>query len=390
MEITKFFIENYINKFSENDYIGVEIEMPIISLNSPYIVNSKVIEGLFSTFLDNEEFKIENYDNEKNIISIKNIKTNDTVSLEYSFNIIELSLGKELLIDRLKEKFDFYYNFIEQYLEKYEYEIYCGGINPNYHYIDKTCLNQDRYKVIERLLTNSSNSDLYNQFCSYCCSIQTHINTSKNNIVNLINMLSKVENNKMEIFSNSYMKETNLKNSRKYLWENSNFGPSNVGTNPNYNNLEDLLNDYSKRNLFFVERNNKFLLLNAKQPLNKYLDKKRVKATDEYGKTCYVVPSYSDFDNFRSYRSVELTKYGTLEIRSDCTQSKENIFKLIAFNVGICKNHLKILKYLDMNKKITNERLIEFCIKGLKMRNFGEEKYMEVSNDQEKNRHLDV
>lgn len=381
MEIKQYFIENYINKFIENDYIGVEIEMPIINLKSPYIVNSKVIEGLFSTFLDNEEFKIENYDNEKNIISIKNIKTNDTVSLEYSFNTIELSLGKELLIDRLKEKFDFYYNFIKQYLEKYEYEIYCGGINPNYHYIDKTCLNQDRYKVIERLLTNSSNSDLYNQFCSYCCSIQTHINTSKNNIVNLINMLSKVEKNKMEIFSNSYMKETNLKNSRKYLWENSNFGPLNIGTNPNYNNLEDLLNDYSKRNLFFVERNNKYLLLNAKQPLNKYLDKKRVKATDEYGKTRYVVPSYSDLDNFRSYRSVELTKYGTLEIRSDCTQSKENIFKLIAFNVGICKNHLEILKYLDMNKKITNERLIEFCIKGLKMRNFGEEKYMEVSND---------
>lgn len=381
MKIKQYFIENYINKFSENDYIGVEIEMPIINLNYPYIVNSKVIEGLFSFFLDNEEFKIENYDNEKNIISIKNIKTNDTVSLEYSFNTIELSLGKELLIDRLKEKFDFYYNIIKQYLEKYGYEIYCGGINPNYHYIDKTCLNQDRYKVIERLLTNSSNSDLYNQFCSYCCSIQTHINTSKNNIVNLINMLSKVENNKMEIFSNSYMKETNLKNSRKYLWENSNFGPLNIGTNPNYNNLEDLLNDYSKRNLFFVERNNKYLLLNAKQPLNKYLDKKRIKTIDEYGKTCYVVPSYSDLNNFRSYRSVELTKYGTLEIRSDCTQSKENIFKLIAFNVGICKNHLEILKYLDMNKKITNERLVEFCIKGLKMRNFGEEKYMEVSND---------
>lgn len=381
MDIKQYFIENYINKFSENDYIGIEIEMPIINLSYPYVVNGKVIEGLFLTFLDNKEFKIENCDNEKNIISIKNTKTNDTISLEYSLNTIELSLGKELLIDRLKEKFDFYYNIIKRYLQKYRYEIYCGGINPNYHYIDKTCLNQDRYKVIERLLTNNSNSDLYNQFCSYCCSIQTHINTSKNNIVNLINMLSKVENNKMEIFSNSYMKETNLKNSRKYLWENSNFGPLNIGTNPNYNNLEDLLNDYSKRNLFFVERNNKYLLLNVKQPLNKYLDKKKVKATDGYGKAHYVVPSYSDLDNFRSYRSVELTKYGTLEIRSDCTQSKGNIFRLIAFNVGICKNYLEILKYLDMNKKITNERLIEFCIKGLKLRNFGEEKYMEAGND---------
>lgn len=378
MEIKQYFIENYIEKFSKNDYIGVEIEMPIINLNSPYIVNSKVIEGLFSTFLDNEEFKIENYDNEKNIISIKNIKTNDTVSLEYSFNTIELSLGKELLIDRLKEKFDFYYNFIKQYLEKYEYEIYCGGINPNYHYIDKTCLNQDRYKVIERLLTNSSNSDLYNQFCSYCCSIQTHINSSKENIIGLINMLSKVENNKLDMFSNSFMIETKLKNSRKYLWEKSNFGPLNIGTNPHYNNLEEIIDDYSKRNLFFVERNNKYFLFDVKQPLNKYLDKKRVKATDECGKICYIVPSYSDLVNFRSYRNVELTKYGTLEIRSDCTQSKENIFKLIAFNVGICSNYQDILKYLKTNEKITNEKLMEFCIKGLTMRDFGEEKYLEV------------
>lgn len=381
MELKQYFIENYINKFSENDYIGVEIEMPIINLNFPYIVNSKVIEELFLAFLNNEDFKIENYDNEKNIISIKNIETNDTLSLEYSFNTIELSLGKELLIDRLKEKFDFYYNFIKQYLKKYEYKIYCGGINPNYHYIDKTCLNQDRYKVIERLLINTSNSDLYNQFCSYCCSIQTHINASKDDIVNLINMLSKIENNKKEMFSNSYMKETGLKNSRKYLWESSNFGLLNTGTNPNYSNLEDLIDDYSKRNLFFVERNNKYLLFNVKQPLNKYFGKKNVQATDENGKVYYVVPLYSDLDNFRSYRSVELTKYGTLEIRSDCTQSKENMFKLIAFNVGICKNYLEILEYLNTNKNITNEKLIEFCIKGLKMRNFGEEKYMEVNND---------
>ena len=78
MEIKQYFIENYINKFSENDYIGVEIEMPIINLNSPYIVNSKVIEGLFSTFLDNEEFKIENYDNENIAHLSANIKVFST------------------------------------------------------------------------------------------------------------------------------------------------------------------------------------------------------------------------------------------------------------------------------------------------------------------------
>lgn len=376
MDIKQYFVKEYTDKFSENNYIGVEIELPIINCIFPHIVSSRVIEGLFFTFLNKEDFRIEKYDNDKNIISIKNKKSNDTISLEYSFNTIELSLGKELMIDRLKEKFDIYYNTIEQYLKKYGYKIYCGGINPNYHYIDKACLNQDRYKVIERLLTNSSNDDLYNHFCSYCCSIQTHINTSKDNIVSLVNMLSKIETNKLEMFSNSYMKETNSKNSRKYLWENSNFGPLNIGTNPHYNNLEELLEDYSKRNLFFVERDNKYLLFEESQPVNRYFNKKRVKATDKSGKTYYIEPLYSDLDNFRSYRNVELTKYGTLEIRSDCTQSKDNIFKLIAFNVGICKNYLKILKYLNKNKSITNEKLIEFSIKGLKMRDYGEEKYI--------------
>ncbi len=379
MEAKQYFIENYIDKFKESDYVGVEIEMPIINLNTPYIVDNYVVEELFLNFLNNNDFRVENYDNEENIISIKNIKTNDTISLEYSFNTIELSLGKELKIDKLQEKFEMYYSFIKEHLKKYEYEIYCGGINPNYHCIDKSSLNQDRYKVIERLLSNNNNK-LYNQFCSYCCSIQTHINTSKDNIVNLINMLSKVENNKIMMFSNSYMEETKLKNSRKYLWENSNFGPLNIGINSNYKNLDELINDYLKRNLFFVKRNKKYLLFNKKQSVNEYLFKKRIKTTDENGQIHYIVPVYSDFDYFRSYKSVELTKYGTLEIRSDCTQSKENIFKLIAFNVGICKNHLEILEYLNDNGKITNEKLIELSIRGLKMRKYGEEKYMEANN----------
>lgn len=379
MEAKQYFIENYIDKFKESDYVGVEIEMPIINLNTPYIVDNYVVEELFLNFLNNNDFRVENYDNEENIISIKNIKTNDTISLEYSFNTIELSLGKELKIDKLQEKFEMYYSFIKEHLKKYEYGIYCGGINPNYHCIDKSCLNQDRYKVIERLLSNNNNK-LYNQFCSYCCSIQTHINASKDSIVNLINMLSKVENNKIMMFSNSYIEETKLKNSRKYLWENSNFGPLNIGINSNYKNLDELINDYLKRNLFFVKRNKKYLLFNKKQSVNEYLFKKRIKTTDENGQIHYIVPVYSDFDYFRSYKSVELTKYGTLEIRSDCTQSKENIFKLIAFNVGICKNHLEILEYLNDNGKITNEKLIELSIRGLKMRKYGEEKYMETNN----------
>jgi len=380
MEAREYLIEEFINKFDYSDYIGVEIEIPIINLSYPYIIDNKVIEKMFIYFLREKKYKIEDYDNDNNIISIRNIKTNDIISLEYSFNTIELSLGKELDIDKLKEKFDFYYNTINRYLKKYKYKLYCNGINPNYHYIDKSCLNHARYKAIEKLLDNCNNYKLYNQFCSYCCSVQTHINVSKDEIADLINMLTKIENNKDELFSNSYMEETKLKNSRKFLWEISNFGPSNVGINPIYHDLDDLINNYLNRNLFFVIRNNKFLIFNKKQKINKYLKKKKIKAFDNNGKVYYIEPSYNDLDNFRSYKSVEITRYGTLEIRTDCTQSKENLFRLIAFNVGICKNYLKILNYLNLNNEISNDKLIELCIKGLKMRNYGEEKYMEECN----------
>jgi len=82
---------------------------------------------------------------------------------------------------------------------------------------------------------------------------------------------------------------------------------------------------------------------------------------------------YRDFENFRSYKDVELTKYGTLEIRTDCTQKIDNMFKLVAFNVGISYCIDEIIKYIKENKIIDNDKLIEFSIEGLKKRNNNEE-----------------
>ena len=162
--------EKFFSKLRKSEYVGVEIELPIINLKKPFIIEKKVIQDLFQSFLE-LNFEVNNYDNEKNIISVKNLNNGDTISLEYSYNTIELSLNKEISVYDLEKKFLKYYKYIQTWLKKHHYKLCDTGINPNYRVIEKNCLNQDRYKVIERLLLNENDNILYSQFCAYCCRI---------------------------------------------------------------------------------------------------------------------------------------------------------------------------------------------------------------------------
>jgi len=371
MKIEKEFRKKFISKLSESLDVGVEIEMPLINCNKPYKVENHIVQLLFKELL-NKEFIIDNYDNDGNIIALRNVNNGDVISLEYSLNTLEFSLNKENNIYKLEDKFKNYYSFINNYLKQFNYKLCDTGVNPNYKKIDKSCLNQDRYKIIEKLLLNEENL-LASQFCAYCCSIQTHINVSKDNVVNLFNIFTLISRNKDSMFSNSYIDEFKQANSRKYLWYSSNFGPLNVGENKIFSSVDDIVEDYLERNLFYVERNNKFYLLNKKYTLKDYIDNDKIEIIMENGKTKKVKPYYRDFENFRSYKDVELTKYGTLEIRTDCTQKIDNMFKLVAFNVGISYCIDEIIKYIKENKIIDNDKLIEFSIEGLKKRNNNEE-----------------
>lgn len=375
MKIEEQFEQKFLSKLKRSDYVGVEIEMPLINTNSPFQVDSKIVQQLFMELLKCN-FVAANYDNEKNIISLKNINNGDTISVEYSFNTLEFSLNKERNIYNLMNKFNSYYEFINDFLKEYDYKLCDVGINPNYKYINRKCLNQDRYKVIEKLLINEENI-LFSQFCSYCCSVQTHINLCKEDLVDTINLFTKIRKNKELLFSNSYMEETRLRNSRMFLWQNSNFGPVNIGENKVFKTLEEIKEDYLNRNLFFVERNNKFFLLKNKCSLIDYYNRKYNVAIDERGKEKRIKVLERDFENFRSYKDVELTKYGTLEIRTDCTPKVENIFKLVAFNVGISLSAVEILEYIQKNNNIDNNKLIEFAILGLKGRKKDEERLLE-------------
>ncbi len=377
--------ECFIDNLSKEHYVGVEIEMPIINKNCPYIVERQVVNKLFEYLISNDFIPIA-FDNDGNCISVRNIDTEDVIALEYSLNTLEFSLEREKNIFSLEEKFINYYNICNNYLKKYQYVIKDVGINPNIHDIDRKCLNVDRYKAVEKVLKRED-VELFGEFCSYCCSIQTHINVSKETVLGVCNAFTEIEDLKKMLFSNSYMEETGLKDSRNYLWKTSNFGPENTGGNPHYNTLDDLIEDYMEKTLYYVKRDGKFVVLKHNQRLVDYYNQQEVEAVNDNGEEILIVPEDDDFDYFRSYRSAELTRFGTIEIRTDCTQRIERLFPLVAFNVGIAVNADLVYEYVHQGKA-DMKGLIDLAIDGLKQRGYGEEGYWSEIN--EKNWFMDV
>ena len=70
-------------------------------------------------------------------------------------------------------------------------------------------------------------------------------------------------------------------------------------------------------------------------PIEKYFSEEKYGAREE------------DIECYLSFRNVEITSRGTLEIRSDCTQSEGKFFMPPAFNFGILYNAEKAQKCLE-------------------------------------------
>lgn len=374
MNIDKIIKETFIDSIDDRiKTIGVEIEMPIVSQKE---IEMNKIQNLFE-FLLNKGFAIYSKDCEENIICVNNIY-GDKISLEYSVNTLEISINKSDNIFELFNKYIKYFNTINEYLKQYEYKLVGTGINPNYKKINRKCLNEKYYNIIEKLLLMKphQNNRLFGEFCSYCCSIQTHIVPDKNNIIEYLNVFNSIVHIKEKLFANSYMKELNSYNSRKILWENCNFGKLNTGKLPKLKEEKDILNMYKKSYINIIQRNNEYLIL-PKIKVEDFFELKEIEGLTFDDKKVKVNPRKSDFNRYRSYRNIELTRYGTIEIRSDCTQSIEDIFKVVAFNVGISANLEKA--YNQLKEQNTSEiEWIKIAHEGLVIRNKGEDIFLKL------------
>ncbi|MBQ9610836.1 MAG: glutamylcysteine synthetase, partial [Lachnospiraceae bacterium] len=147
--IKKSLYEKYIEptKKERDNFIGIEIEMPIINLNKKP-VDFDIIHKLTGEFLERFSFEALGYDENDNIYSAENKETGDVYSYDCSYNNLELSMGKEKELFTIEKRFKIYYEFIQNWLGEYNYTLSGFGVNPYRNYNNNVPIPNGRYRML--------------------------------------------------------------------------------------------------------------------------------------------------------------------------------------------------------------------------------------------------
>ena len=247
--------------------------------------------------------------------------------------------------------------------------------------------------------TSSYHSCTY--FPPYLSSVQTHVDIHYSQLCQKLNLFSELDFIRAILFSNSPSFQTCSQSFlcfRDYLWEKSgfSFNPHNVGKiDETFHTPDDIIDHYMQRSIFFREKcadrvqaaenphttlqqntvppektmysekmlhpENKFKTYDANQkyeyftpvPLHQYFTEPQYQAIE------------NDIFSFISFRTIELTFRGTLEIRSDCAQPLPEAFAPAAFNFGLSKNAEKALHCIRTFKQKNGISLSNSALRNL-------------------------
>lgn len=415
-------IKRYIEPLKENHerFIGLEIEMPIVNLNHE-ATDQKIAQRVFMKFLDHFKFIPEKHDYNGICYSAISKETGDKISFDCSYNVLELSLGKETNLHILQKRFETYVRYLNQHFKENKHLLTGLGINPNFNINNPEYIPCDRYKMHEYFISKAPEWNYkkyfhpYYNFLTFTSSSQVHLDVTEEELLDTLKAFSLVEPIEAVLFSNSIMSsEPDLKCVRDVLWEDSTHGinPHNVGMYEDaFKSIEELVNYISTMSIFTVIRRNhtiffKPIILNDYFNLDSIngeyydFDLKKIVKTE-------FTPEIDDLKHVRTYKLEDLTFRGTLEFRSCCSQPFSEIMTVAAFHTGLQRKVPELLKLLEndnalygngynsselralLNKKsfpsfIDHEKLKELIKKvlnlakeGLLERELGEEIYLE-------------
>ena len=407
--------EKYMLPIKENPelYVGVELEFPIVNL-AQQATDTAVAKGLFSYLAKSDlGFETEEQDWEGNPVQLVN-NSGDRILFEVSYNILEFAFAKAKTVQAVEAKFSAYLKVIQAYLRERGHELQGLGIHPNWHLNDNSAVRLPRYQMLLAFLDLSKKKrnpffHSYPQYGSFICGNQVQLDVSRNNYLKVINAFNKIESAKAYLFANSEFSSENwdTKIARDIFWEQSMHGcfQENVGVNSHdFQSEEDFFAHLAQTAIFTAERKGKSLYFEPIRVVD-YLDKKAILAYDIKGKEVEIEPKQRDLQLHRSYQYQNLTKRGTVEFRSVCTQKMENTFAPTAFHLGLIANLSKLdqlladslfLKkygsdYRNLRRYFSRKQLaaadhdhisafsrqlLECAEQGLIKRGYGEEKYL--------------
>lgn len=333
----------------KKNFIGVEIEIPIINLDKK-AVDFEVVHKITNKFQKQySDFKADGVDYDGNIFALKNPKNEDIVCYDCSYNNIEFAMGREKDLFSIDERFSEYYTFVKESFNEYNHTLTGMGINPYRKYNEYQPIPSERYLMLYHHLKSFKNYDdvpmhfhQYPEYGMFSSASQVQLDVTKENLVKTINVFSKIEPIKALLFSNSVLIDENKHVTcfRDPLWEYSTHGvnPHNIGMyDVDLKDLDDLQSYLESLNIYCVMRDGAYINFPSMNLLD-YFNQEYV-CGEIYSNGGYrkidVRPLISDIKYLRPFKFINLTFRGTIEFRSVCTQPIKDSMSVAAFHLGL-------------------------------------------------------
>lgn len=356
------FIKPTIN--NQNNYIGVEIEMPILNLDRKP-VNFEIVYNITEKFIEHFDFLPVGIDEDGNIYSAKSSQNSDILSYDCSYNNLELSFGKEENLFEIQKRFDVYYRYLQEIFRLYNYTLTGMGVNPYRVYNKNEPIPNGRYRMLYHHLSSYpmyGNLPMYfhsyPKFGMFSSASQVQLDANYNELPRILNVFSELEPIKAVLFSNSVLTGDHEEYicCRDIFWENSTHGinPHNIGMyNQKFENVEEIVNYISTTSIYCVERDGKYInfspilfsdYLKLEGIVGEYYENGRYRKI-------LVQPSVYDIEYLRTFKFEDITYRGTIEFRSVCCQPISDSMVVAAFHLGI-KNNLDKAEQILQNDKV--------------------------------------
>ncbi len=348
-------------------YIGVEIEMPVLSLENE-AVDTDAIQTVTKEFIEQFDFSVTGIDSDGNIYSAQSQENGDILSYDCSYNNLELSFGKEKNLFAIKERFDVYYTALQQLFSEYRYIVTGLGVNPNRNINNNVPIANERYRMLfhhlssypkyERMMMKFHSYPKYGMFSS---ASQVQLDVDYELLAQTVNTFSLLEPVKAMLFSNSVMLDEDHETlcSRDMFWENSTHGinPHNIGMyNCEFENADQILSYIETTSMYCVERSGKYINF-PPVPLREYFSSESI--TGEYYdngqyRTISFKPELSDLKYLRTFKFEDITYRGTIEYRSVCCQPISDVMTVSAFHLGAMSKTKELSELLKNDHTIYN------------------------------------
>ncbi|MBO4396222.1 MAG: glutamylcysteine synthetase, partial [Eubacterium sp.] len=194
------------------DYIGIEIEMPVVNLAGE-ATDFSVTQAAAERFIDHYKLDPVGHDEYGQVYSATDPVTGDNLSFDCSYNNLEISFGKEKSLTVINDRFREYVTHLNTELGKSNHMVTGMGINPFYKKVNKDFLPVPRYQMLEGFLKRCKDWKIpmyfhpYPDFATYASASQVQLDIEKDKLIDTIHAFSMLEPVKAVLFSNSWMED---------------------------------------------------------------------------------------------------------------------------------------------------------------------------------------